>query len=106
MGHFFSTMQKRVLSTSSFSAARALAVLVLAPHLLSAQVTPPNGPGWALQLDGINDYAFVPDSPALRFGNQFTIEFWFKPDSLAQGPKYLLARSSVDASKQAAVIFG
>lgn len=76
------------------------------PAGLSAQSPPPNGPGWALQLDGADDYVRIPDSPALRFGNKFTIEFWFKPASLNQGAHYLVARCSPDTSKQTTVAFG
>ena len=43
---------------------------------------------------------------ALRFSNQFTIEFWFKPATLAQGSNYLVSRSTPNTSSQGAVIFG
>ncbi|HRI12512.1 MAG TPA: immunoglobulin domain-containing protein [Verrucomicrobiota bacterium] len=75
-------------------------------RVVSQNILPPNGPGYALQLDGVDDYAIVRDSPALRLSNQFTIEFWFKPATFAKGTNYLLGRTSPDTSRQAAVIFG
>jgi ankyrin repeat protein len=38
--------------------------------------------GWALNLDGTNDYVWVPDAPSLDIGGPFTIMTWIKPDSL------------------------
>src|SRR4051812_24784969 len=53
----------------------------LFPFLLAALLCPAvyaqTGPGYALALNGTNQYVSVPSSVPLSLGNQFTIELWF-----------------------------
>lgn len=50
-----------------------------------AQVPPPNGPGYALSLDGVNDH-LTAAPPALPAGNSpYTIEAWIRPNSMHVG---------------------
>ena len=51
-----------------------------------------NGPQWtngilgsALQFDGFNDYVGIPDTPALRLVNPFTVSLWFRPATTLTG---------------------
>ncbi len=41
---------------------------------------------YAIELDGIDDYLFVPDSPTLRLEPPFTVEMWIKPKLPEQMP--------------------
>ena len=34
---------------------------------------------YAIELDGVDDYLLVPDSPTLRLDPPFTVEMWIKP---------------------------
>ncbi|MHC4693213.1 MAG: M56 family metallopeptidase, partial [Planctomycetota bacterium] len=41
---------------------------------------------YTIELDGVNDYLFVPDSPTLRLKPPFTVEMWIKPKLPEQMP--------------------
>jgi parallel beta-helix repeat protein len=42
-----------------------------------SKLSPPGR--YAIELDGVDDYLFVPDSPTLRLEPPFTVEMWIKP---------------------------
>lgn len=52
------------------------ASVVEAGTLLPSNLPPPGR--YAVELDGIDDYLLVPDSPSLRLEPPFTIEMWIK----------------------------
>ncbi len=52
------------------------------------------GVGNALDFDGTNDYAVVPDDNSLDITNNFTVSFWFKAGSTSQTNTYLLNKNN------------
>jgi hypothetical protein len=88
-GPFFSQTASRVTFTATAGMSCQIAVAGLefdvgniTLHLMSDQTftnVPPAAPTLsALQLDGMNDYLEVPDSPAVRLIGPMTIEAWVK----------------------------
>jgi M6 family metalloprotease-like protein len=49
------------------------------------RVPPPNGPGYALHLDGINDYVSAAPAGIPSGNSPYTIEAWVKPDRMHVG---------------------
>ena len=50
-------------------------------------------PGNVLDFDGVDDMVIIPDNDDLDFGSgDFTIECWFKPNTLTDGRRYLVAK--------------
>lgn len=45
---------------------------------------------FSIQLDGINDYVAILNSPSLNIDTAFTLEFWYKPDTT--GFYYLVSK--------------
>ncbi|MDH4238027.1 MAG: DUF1573 domain-containing protein, partial [Phycisphaerae bacterium] len=52
-----------------------------------SELAPPGR--YAIELDGVDDYLFVPDSPTLRLEPPFTVEMWIKPKLPEQKPDRL-----------------
>jgi hypothetical protein len=49
-----------------------------------SELAPPGR--YAIELDGVDDYLLIPDSPTLRLEPPFTIEMWIKPKLPEQKP--------------------
>jgi len=50
-------------------------------------------PGNAVSFDGVDDYVAIPDNSNVDFGaGEFTIELWFKPNSLVDGNRVLVSK--------------
>jgi beta-lactamase regulating signal transducer with metallopeptidase domain len=49
-----------------------------------SKLSPPGR--YAIELDGVDDYLFVQDSPTLRLKPPFTVEMWIKPNLPEQKP--------------------
>jgi beta-lactamase regulating signal transducer with metallopeptidase domain/type II secretory pathway component GspD/PulD (secretin) len=45
---------------------------------VQSKLAPPGR--YAIELDGVDDYLFVPDSPSLRLEAPFTVEMWIRTD--------------------------
>ncbi|MES2622884.1 MAG: LamG-like jellyroll fold domain-containing protein [Patescibacteria group bacterium] len=41
----------------------------------------PDGTGYSIRFDGVNDYVRVPDSNFLDLGSKYSISFWFKSEA-------------------------
>ncbi|MBV7339735.1 cadherin-like domain-containing protein [Chloroflexi bacterium TSY] len=65
----------------------------------------PAGNGYSMSFDGIDDYILIPDAPALRIRDNFTLSLWFRPGSTSQSQKYLLSRNSNSGGEQVAIIY-
>ena len=53
-------------------------------------ITPP---GNAITFDGVDDHITIPDNSDVDFGSgDFTIELWFKPNTLADGNRMLVGK--------------
>ncbi|MBC8468462.1 MAG: carboxypeptidase regulatory-like domain-containing protein [Planctomycetes bacterium] len=73
--------QSRPLPPSGFDNISSILQKV-APEVVKAETFLPSNlapPGrYAIELDGVDDYLLVPDSPSLRLEPPFTIEMWIK----------------------------
>lgn len=56
-----------------------------------------------LNFDGVNDRVIIPDATNLQINNNFTIEFWFKTQSVSQTQKYIFSKGG--SSNQYAIIY-
>src|SRR6185503_2343999 len=77
---------RRSLSSRRWLPVRWIMIgLVLAAVLSPAEVLPPNGPGSALEFDGVNDRLSA-NGVAMPIGNSaYTIEAWIKPSHMHIG---------------------
>ena len=73
--------QSRPLPPSGFDNI-SLILQKIAPEVIKDETRLPSNlapPGrYAIELDGVDDYLLVPDSPSLRLEPPFTIEMWIK----------------------------
>jgi len=44
--------------------------------------------GWALELDGVDDYVEIPSSSSLEISNEITVSVWFKSPTKPDGSTY------------------
>ncbi len=59
--------------------------------------------GDALQFDGVNDYAALPD---VSYANEFTLSFWFKlADNAGNGYRYIYSHGAAGAQNSVNVFF-
>ncbi|MBN2238842.1 MAG: hypothetical protein JW712_03635 [Dehalococcoidales bacterium] len=55
-------------------------------------------PGFALDLDGINDYVTIPDADELDLTDTFTFECWFNPDTIVNQFQGLISKHQTPLS--------
>ncbi len=64
------------IDDTSLQLQKPVSELIEGDTLLPSDLPPPGR--YAIELDGVDDYLLVPDSPSLRLEPPFTIEMWIK----------------------------